>query len=155
MLISPVLKEPKVAKETYNLTIQRKPIISVIMLIQAFFSSVPSPNVFINVPNTTLFAGSTTDLTCNVSLAKEVDIKVMLNVTWLQGSSFAATDSTLISPPNNSFTSTLTLSSLSAADKDIACSAKILPIEEKSQFLEESLPQSASETLEIMSKSII
>ena len=41
MLISPVLKERKVAKKTYNLTIQRKPIISVIMLIQAifFFSS--------------------------------------------------------------------------------------------------------------------
>ena len=29
MLISPVLEEPKVAKETYNLTIQRKPIIIV------------------------------------------------------------------------------------------------------------------------------
>ena len=119
-----------------------------------FQPAVPPPNVSIGVPNTTLYVGSTVNLTCNVILVSEIDVNVTLNVTWLQG---GKTTSALISPepPSTYFTSILTSSPLSAADNNITCLASILPIGETSQFLEESPIQSASEILQIMSKSII
>ena len=158
ILTSPVLKDPEIANWTYNLTIQRKSLLNhCANLCKRFHFQilVPSPSVSISVPNTTLHAGSTADLTCNVALASEIDVNVMLNVTWLLGSTSVATNTTLISPPHISFASILTSSPLSAADKNFTCSAKILPSEETSQFLEESPIQSASELLEIMSESIL
>ena len=121
-----------------------------------FQPAVPPPNVSISVPSTTLLAGSTVDITCNVILVREIDVDVMLNITWLQESTSTTTNTTLISPPyNTSFTSILTLSPLSAADNNITCLTNILPIGESSQFLKESPIQSASEILNIMSESII
>ena len=155
MLTSPVLKDPDTANHTYNLTIQRKSLINHhanLCKWLHFQISVSSPNVSISVPNTTLHAGSTADLTCNVTLASEIDVNVMLNVTWLQGSTSVATNTTLIPPPHTSFTSILTSSPLSAADKNFTCSAKIFPTK---QFLEESPIRSASETLEIKSECTI
>ena len=119
-----------------------------------FQSTVPAPSVSIRVPDTTL-AGSTINITCNMILASEIDVDVILNVTWLQGSANTTTNTTLISPPyTTSFTSILTSSPLSAMDNNITCLTNILPIEGNAQFLLESPIQSASEILNIISKSI-
>ena len=121
-----------------------------------FQPAVPPPNVSISLPNTTLHAGSTVNITCNVILESKIDVDVMLNVTWLQGSVNTTTNITLISPPyTTSFTSILTSSPLSAADNNITCLASILPIREIPQFLVESPIQSVSKILNITSESII
>ena len=89
-------------------------------------------------------------------LVSEIDVDVILNVTWLQGSANTTTNTTLISPPyTSSFTSILTSSPLSAMDNNITCLTNILPIERNEKFLLESPIQSASEILNIMSESII
>ena len=85
-------------------------------------------------------------------LTNEVDIDVMLNLTWFQGNTLGAYDTTLISPPQNSFTNVLTLSPLSAIQNNITCLAKIFPTE-TSQFLTEGPIQSISEMLMIDSES--
>ena len=151
-LMSPALDMPLKAMQTYNLTIQRKLLNNYYAKIINFQPAVPAPNVSISVPNTTLLAGSTVNLTCNVILASEIDVSVTINVTWLQRST-----TTLISPepPSTSFTSILTLSPLSAADNNITCLTNILPVEGNAQFLLEGPIQSASEILNITSESII
>lgn len=116
-------------------------------------TSVPSPDVSISVPNTTLYAGSAVNLTCTVTLIQEVDINVMLNLTWFQGSTLAAFNTTLISPLQNSFTKVLTLSPLSVMENNITCLAKIFPTENTSFFLEESPIESVSDILMVESES--
>ena len=155
-LTSPVLGMPQQVMQTYNLTIQRKLFNNYYAKIIKFKPAVPPPNVSISVPNTTLYAGSTVNITCNVILESKIDVNVMLNVTWLQGSANTTTNITLISPPyTTSFTSILTSSPLSAADNNITCLASILPIREIPQFLVESPIQSVSKILNIISESII
>ena len=154
-LPSPVLEMSEEVMQTYNLTIQCKLFNNYYAKIIKFKPAVPPPDVSISVPNTTLYAGSTVNITCNVILESKIDVNVMLNVTWLQGSANTTTNTTLISPPyTSSFTSILTLSPLSAGDNSITCLASILPVEETSQFLKKSPIQSASKILQIMSESI-
>ena len=119
----------------------------------SFSTSVPTPDVSISVPNTTLYAGSAMNLTCTATLTMEVDIDVMLNLTWFQGSTLGACDTTLISPPQNSFTKVLTLSPLNAIENNITCLAKIFPTENTSLFLKESSIESNSEILMVESES--
>ena len=121
----------------------------------SFQPAVPAPNISISL-ETTLHAGLTVNITCNVILESNIDIDIMLNVTWLQGSAITTTNTTLISPPyTTSFTSILTSSPLSAGDNNITCLTNILPIEGNAKFLLESPIQSASEILNITSESII
>ena len=154
-LTSPVLDMPQEAMQTYNLTIQRKCKFNNYAKIINFQPAVPPPSISISAPNTIL-AGSTVNITCNVTLASEIDVNVTLNVTWLQGGT-TETTTTLISPEplSTSFTSILTSSPLSAADNNITCLASILPIGETSRFLKESPIQSASDNLNITSESVI
>ena len=119
---------------------------------------VPPPNVSISIPDTKLFAGSTVNLTCHVMLIREIDIDVILNVTWFkEGTVIANKDDTEMIPsallPSNSFTRILTVSPLSAIENNITCSAKVSPSDETS-FIEESPIQSSSELLTIKSKSL-
>ncbi len=152
-LTSSVLEVSKEVIQTYNLTIQRK-FKNHAKIVNNFLQpAVPPRNVSVSVPNTTLYAGSTVNLTCNVILASEIDVSVMLNVTWLQGNTI---NTTLISLFNTtSFTSILPSSPLSAADSNITCLSSIIPIEGPPYFLKTSPTQSASETLQITSESII
>ena len=117
-----------------------------------FQPAVPSPNVSISVPNTTLHAGSTVNLTCTVTLAREIDVSVTLNVTWLRGSTVIGNDTISAPSSSNVFTSVHTLSSLDANDNNITCLAKIFP-ERISLFLTSSLPHSVSKSLDIEGKS--
>lgn len=87
-----------------------------------------------------------------MTLAREIDVNVTLNVTWLRGSTVIGNDT--ISDPSslNVFTSVHTLSSLDANDNNITCLAKIFP-EGTSLFLTSSLPHSVSKLLDIEGKS--
>ena len=159
MLTSPALNQTEMAIDTYNLTIQRKHT-SVKHCISLFYFlisiPVPSPDISLSIPNTTLSAGSTINITCSVTFAKELDINVTLNITWFKGTTAVnMSNTTLISPLSNPFTSVLTISSLSATENNITCSTKILPADETSLFLIASPTQSVSNTLMVDSKSVL
>ena len=159
MLTSPALNQTEMAIDTYNLTIQRKhtPVKHCISLFYFLISiPVPSPDISLSIPNTTLSAGSTVNIICSVTFTNELDINVTLSITWFKGiTAVNMSNTTLISPLSNLFTSVLTISPLSATENNITCSAKILAADGTSLFLIASPTQSVSNNLMVESKSIL
>ena len=91
---------------------------------------VPTPRVAVLLPDYIFFAGTTTSVTCRISLSESVDNTVSLRAIWLNGNISMSndTDRVSVSPlsgANPSFTSTLTISPLSDVDDNaqLTCQA--------------------------------
>lgn len=89
--------------------------------------SVPAPRVAVSLPDYILFAGTTISVTCRISLSESVDNNVSLHTIWLSGNISISNDTgqVSLSGVKPSFTSILTLSSLSDLDNntELTCQA--------------------------------
>jgi hypothetical protein len=103
-----------------------------------FSLAVSTPDVVITVPPGPLFAGRTAPLTltCNISINSATDTDIAISdtdITWLRGSTHLSNDDARVTISRvtgfgRSFTSTLTLDPLSAADNTtFTCQARARP----------------------------
>ena len=113
----------------------------------------PPPNVSVSSPNGTLYAGSTLNLTCSVTLLSEVDINVTVNITWYSGTTILKTTNLTTLPTTEATISDiLSLSPLNAMDNNVTCSAKVSPTVMSPFVLDSPLQRAQEVILNILSK---
>ena len=119
----------------------------------------PLPNVSIYHPVGTLYAGSSVNITYEVSLINEADIDVLVEVTCHSGRGTVVKNGSNFTPKSdsdytNNFTSFLTLSPLSARDINISCTANISPVNNALYILESPSGSAIIQLLNINSEFI-
>ena len=100
----------------------------------------------------TLYAGTNLSLTCTITLEDAVTTDVEMNFQWTPSDDRLSAQST--TGPTPVFTSSVTVSPLTAMDTELTCTAVVRPHPE-TKFVTDSTSVSESRTLVVESKSFM